>query len=60
MDETLIRTRYGVRNGRFDSCTPGVSEKTLKSVHVDVKAEKHLKNILSEVMYMYGVQTIPE
>ena len=23
MDETLIRTRYGVRNGRFDSCTSG-------------------------------------
>ena len=27
---------------------------------VDVKAEKHLKNILSEVMHMFGVRLIPE
>lgn len=27
---------------------------------VDVKAEKHLKNILSEVTYMFGVRMIHE
>lgn len=27
---------------------------------MDVQAEKHLKNILSEVTYIFGVRAIPE